>query len=96
MKIVGREKLDAFCKGHADGRKPVEIWLAEVGMSAWTTPQQVKGRYAAASLLARNTVIFNIKGNSYRLETIVAYKTGVVVVEWIGTHEEYDARNRKR
>ena len=40
--------------------------------------------------------IFNIKGNDYRLETIVAYRTSVVVIEWIGTHTEYDARSRRR
>ena len=96
MKIVGRDKLDAFCKEHADGRRPVEAWLAEAEAAAWATSQQIKDRYAAASFLAGNRVIFNIKGNDYRLETIVAYRTSVVVIEWIGTHAEYDARSRRR
>jgi mRNA interferase HigB len=56
----------------------------------------MKNRYAAASFLAGNIVIFNIKGNDYRLEVTVAYRTGIVVVDWIGTHAEYDARNRRR
>ena len=48
------------------------------------------------SFLGGNIVIFNIKGNEYRLEVIVAYRTSVVVVEWVGTHTEYDVRNRRR
>ena len=95
MKIIGRDKLDAHCTEHADARKPLENWLADAESANWATPQQIKDRYASASFLAGNIVIFNIKGNDYRLEAIVAYRTGVVVVNWIGTHAEYDARNRK-
>lgn len=40
--------------------------------------------------LANNRVVFNIKGNKYRLDTRVAYRTSVVVVKRIGTHAEYD------
>lgn len=96
MNIVGRDNLDAFCREHADGRRPVEAWLAEAQAASWTTPQQIEDRYASASFLGGNTVIFNIKGNDYRLETIVAYRTGVVVIQWIGSHAEYDARSRRR
>ena len=96
MKIVGRGKLDAYCNQHADARRPVESWLAEVASAHWATPQQIKDRYASVSFLAGNIVIFNIKGNDYRLEVFIAYRTSVVVVKWMGTHAEYDARNRRR
>ena len=96
MKIVGRDKLDAFCREHPDGRRPVESWLAEAAAADWATPHQIRDRYASVSFLAGSTVIFNIKGNAYRLQTIVAYGTRVVVVDWIGTHSEYDARSRRR
>lgn len=49
----------------------------------------IKNKYPAASFLADNTVIFNIKGNRYRLVVKVSYKVGVVKVEKIGTHAEY-------
>ncbi len=89
MRVVGREKLHQFCTEHADCRKWISVWLADVGGSQWRTPQDIKSRYASASMLERNTVIFNVRGNEYRLVTCVAYQTGVVVVEWIGTHAEY-------
>lgn len=96
MKVVGRERLNAFCEKHTDARKWIENWLSEVEAAAWVTSADVKQRYAAASFLEGNTVIFNVKGNEYRLEVTIAYRTSVVVVAWVGTHAEYDRRNKRR
>jgi mRNA interferase HigB len=96
MKIVGRARLAEFCDRHADARQWIEHWLSEVEAVRWGHSQDIRARYASASFLAGNVVIFNVKGNRYRLEVLVAYATGVVVVRWIGTHAEYDARNRQR
>jgi mRNA interferase HigB len=96
MKITGRGVLAAFTQEHADARRWIENWLAEAEEAAWKTPQDIKDRYASVSFLAGGRVIFNVRGNDYRLEVIVAFRTGVVVVEWAGTHAEYDQRNRRR
>ena len=60
----------------------------------------ISSRAAAAAFwgwfLSGGVVIFNVKGNAYRLEVTVAYRTGVVVIDWIGTHREYDERNERR
>jgi mRNA interferase HigB len=96
MRIVGRDVLDAFCAKHPDGRRWIEAWLHEADAAVWLTPQDIKNRYASASFLAGNTVIFNVKGNQYRLEVVFAYYVGVVSVVWAGTHSEYDERNRGR
>jgi mRNA interferase HigB len=96
MKILDRERLERFCGRHADARKWVENWLLDVECAVWTTPQDIRRRYASASFLAQGVVIFNVKGNAYRLEVTVAYRTGVVVIDWIGTHREYDERNKRR
>lgn len=92
MKVVGRDKLDAFAQKHTDARQWIETWLAETERTHWRTPQEIKERYATASFLAGNVVIFNVRGNNYRLEVQVAFKTSTVVIRWIGTHEEYDKR----
>lgn len=63
---------------------------------AWTTPLAIKDRYASASFLRGNVVIFNVRGNNHRLEVHVAFRNGIVTVLWIGTHHEYDERNRRR
>jgi len=92
MRVVGREKLDAFVKAHADARPWIENWLAEAERTRWRTPQEVKRLYSSASFLSNNIVIFNVKGNRYRMETSIAYNTNVVVIRWAGTHAEYDKR----
>jgi mRNA interferase HigB len=90
MRILGRDKLADFVAAHADARPWIESWVAEVERTQWKTPQDVKNMYASASFLAGNVVIFNVKGNRYRMETLIAYNTATIIVRWIGTHAEYD------
>jgi mRNA interferase HigB len=92
MLLVGRKKLDDFSGAHADARPWIANWIADTEAERWRTPQDIKRSYASASFLPGNVVIFNVKGNNYRLEVQVAYNTGVVVVRWIGTHAEYTKR----
>lgn len=96
MKLVGRYRLDAFCRKHPDARGWIENWLADLEAATWVAPHHLKARYPSASLLGGGVTIFNVGGNDYRLEATLAYGTGTVAVLWIGTHAEYDRRNRKR
>ena len=96
MRLVGRNRLDEFCTKHPDARSWIELWQADAETAKWATPHEIKERYPSASVLGGGLCIFNVKGNSYRLEVTIAYKTGIVVVLWIGTHAEYDERNKKR
>ena len=96
MKVLDRERLERFCRRHADARRWVENWLADVESAAWASPQDVRKRYATASFLAGGLVIFNVKGNACRLEVSVALRGGVVAVNRIGTHAEYDERNKRQ
>ena len=96
LKILDRGKLDIFCRQHADARRWIENWLADAEAADWRSPHDVRNRYSSASFIGSGTVIFNVKGNTYRLEVLVLYKTQAVAIEWIGTHAAYDERNRKR
>jgi mRNA interferase HigB len=84
MILVGQDKIDAFVKRNAQAREPMQAWVAEVKHAQWKTPQHIKNRYRSADFLKNNRVIFNVKGNSYRLVAKVAYQTAVVFVEWMG------------
>ncbi len=90
MQILGVIKLDEFKRKYADARGPLDAWRIEAQRAQWTGPQDIKTRYPSASFLADNKVIFNIKGNTYRLVIKAKYQNGVVLVEWVGTHAEYD------
>jgi len=96
MNIAGRSLLEEFCAKHTDARPWVENWLSDTEAATWMKPQDIKHRYSSVSFLPNNAVIFNVKGNDYRLEVTCAYQSHVVVVKWVGTHAEYDERNRKR
>lgn len=90
MTLVGQDKIDQFIKRHAQARKPMQAWVAEVNSAHWRTSQDIKNRYRAADFFKDNRVIFDVKGNSYRILVKIAYRAGVVLVERVGTHAEYD------
>lgn len=89
MKVIGRDELEKYARKHADVRSHVDAWLSEVEEAEWHTPTDIKRRYVHASFLANRRVIFNLKGNRYRLDTKVSFKNQVVLIVRIGTHEEY-------
>lgn len=89
MIVVGVDKLVAFSQKHSNIDKALKTWLKSVELAYWKTPQDIKNSYRSADFLADNRVIFNIKGNHYRLVVKVRYVNGIVKIEWIGTHAEY-------
>lgn len=89
MRLVGKDLLAQFAKKHADVRGPLKAWVLEVEEANWTGPAEIKARYPSASFLDDNRVIFNIKGNTYRIETKVSYEITVVLIKRVGTHAEY-------
>lgn len=92
MKVVGLKILDKFKKKHGDCRTQIDEWLKDVRNSDWRSFNDIKKVYPSASVLNGNTVIFNIKGNKYRLVTVVVIVAGRVFIEWVGTHEEYNGK----
>lgn len=90
MQVHGVYKLHEFCGKHPPARSWVRSWLADARGATWKTPQELKDRYPRASILPKNMAIFDVKGNDYRMLVQVAYKNGIVVVRWIGTHDAYD------
>lgn len=94
MKIIGLGKLHTFCQQCPDTKNWINNWLADTKAAQWTSSHDIKNRYASASFLANNVVIFNVRGNNYRLETTIAYRTATVVVTWIGTHADYTRRHK--
>ena len=87
--MVGRERLEKFAGKHADARPQIDAWLCEVEEAKWRTTNDIKAQFPSASLLPENRVVFNLKGNKYRLDTKVGCEGQVVLVMRIGTHAEY-------
>ena len=91
MRIIAVSTLRAFWALHPDAEQPLKAWHDEVLHAAWQQPADIKALYRNASVLKNRRVVFNIKGNRYRLVAAIAYRLQIVYIKFIGTHEEYDA-----
>lgn len=90
MKVVAVRTLRQFWARHPMAEHPLKAWHDEARQAGWQRPQDIKDHYGSASFLGSNRVVFNLKGNDYRLVTAIAYRVGVVYIKFIGTHAEYD------
>jgi mRNA interferase HigB len=71
-------------------RAALDAWFREVHRAKWRSPADVKRDYGTASVVGGNRVVFNIKGNDYRLVTGINYRRQIVFIKWIGAHRDYD------
>ena len=90
MRVLAVKALHTFWDAHPDVEERLKAWVHDAERSTWRTPMDIKRVYANASFLTDNRVVFNIKGNSYRLVLAINYEAGVVRVRFIGTHQNYD------
>ena len=96
MRIIARRTLKRFVEtraGHRDQsalKAALDAWFGEVRKADWSNSADVKRHYATASIVSADRVVFNIKGNSYRLVVAVDFEKAIVFIKWIGTHADYD------
>lgn len=82
--------LREFWTSHADAEGALRAWYSDARQAEWRTPAEIQATYANASILRNNRVVFNIRGNTYRLIVAIHYALGIVYIRFIGTHAEYD------
>lgn len=90
MRIIAISRLRAFWNKHPQAEMPLRVWYAEASRADWKSPTDIKAAYRTASFLPNARVVFNIKGNDYRLIVAVHYNRGMMFIRFIGTHAEYD------
>ena len=90
MRIISRKTLHDCWHKYPDIEGALKAWEAEARHAHWQSPKDIKARYPSASILSDNRVVFNIKGNHYRLVVKIHYNTGIVYIRFVGTHAEYD------
>ena len=95
MRIIAKKILRDFWEAHPDSEQQLKSWYQETAKGEWTSPNQIKREYPSASFLVDNRVVFNIKGNHYRLIVKITYNYQMVWIRFIGTHAEYDKINAK-
>ena len=90
MRVISLKTLQKFWSKNHDAKQHLLAWYDEVSQAHWKNPEEIKERYTTASILKNRRVVFNIKGNDYRLIVAIAYKAQYIYVKFIGTHAEYD------
>jgi mRNA interferase HigB len=96
MRIIARRTLREFVaklKGRRDQpsvKAALDAWFAEASRARWTSSADIKRLYASASIISADRVVFNIKGNAYRLVVAIDYEKAIVWIKWVGPHEDYD------
>lgn len=91
MKIISVKTLRDFWSVNPDAEQPLKAWADEVSKATWKSPADIKAQFRSASILKNRRVVFNIKGNDYRLIVAIAYQREWMFVKFLGTHKEYDA-----
>jgi mRNA interferase HigB len=96
MIVIGTDLVENYLtdraghKGIKVARSQYDAWLDIVAQAEWRNPEDVKASYPKASILKAGRVVFNIKGNDYRLVSRVQYQARILIIRFFGSHAEYD------
>jgi mRNA interferase HigB len=96
MRIIALSTLRAFWAKHPQAEVPLRVWYAEASRAGWKSPADIKSAHRSASFLANNRVVFNVKGNDYRLVVAVHYNRGMMFIRFVGTHSQYERIEAER
>lgn len=96
MRVIARRTLREFVAKLAGSKEQpavkaaLDSWFAEVSRARWKSTADLKRRYPTASIVTADRIVFNIKGNAYRLVVAVDFEKGIVWIKWLGNHRDYD------
>ncbi len=90
MRIIALKTLREFWNRYPQAQQPLQAWYADARKATWNTPSDIRLVYRNASMLPDHRVVFDIKGNDFRLVVKINYHYGIVYIRFVGTHAEYD------
>jgi mRNA interferase HigB len=90
LRVISIKILREFWEIHSECQQQLKSWFQETSKAEWKNPNEIKLEYPSASLLGDNRVVFNIKGNHYRIIVKINFEYKMVWIRFVGTHSEYD------
>lgn len=90
MRVIAKKTLVQYYTQHADAKTALEEWHEKAVKAEWENFAQVKQTFNSADYVGNNRIVFDIKGNQYRMVALVLFKIGMVYIRFIGTHSEYE------
>lgn len=97
MRVIAFRTIQEFFKEpeYSDSEVSLRAWYYEAKIADWNNSNELKKQYKNASIVGEGRVVFNIKGNDYRLVVAIDYEFQVIFVRFIGTHKQYDKIDAK-
>ncbi len=95
MRIIARRTLRSFWERYPDVETPLKVWFKETKNARWKNAHELKRTFKNASIVAHDRVVFNIKGNAYRLIVAIDYEKQIIWIRHIGSHEQYNKINAR-
>ena len=92
-RIFAKSTLREFWKKYPDSEQYLKTWYETAINADWRIPSDVKQSYSSASILKDSRIVFNIKGNSYRLVAKFNFEKQWIFIRFVGTHSEYNKIN---
>lgn len=96
VRVIAKKTLRSFWSKHPDCEEQLKCWFKEAEEAKWKNPRDIKREYPTASFLHDNRVVFNIKGNNYRLVVMINFDYGIIWIRFVGTHAQYDKINASK
>ncbi len=93
MHVISRKRLSDFWQKHPDSQSALQAWFYEAKNAEWRNSAEIKARYASASIINHERIVFNIAHNKYRLVVRINYDSFTVFIRFVGTHKAYDRIN---
>jgi mRNA interferase HigB len=90
MRIIAKSTLKKFWEKYPDAEQPLKAWHDEARKADWNSFQDIKKQFRSASVVGNDRVVFNIKGNDYRLIVLILFRPGKAFIRFVGTHKEYN------
>jgi len=90
MRVIAKRTIRNYIAQHPDCEQALLTWHKEAKAAKWKSPSDIKLKYHSASIINNNRVVFNLKGNHYRLVVKINYSLFIVWIKFIGTHAQYD------
>ncbi|HMP99319.1 MAG TPA: type II toxin-antitoxin system HigB family toxin, partial [Cyclobacteriaceae bacterium] len=89
MRVIAKKILRDFWIKHSDCEQQLKAWYREAEKAKWNNSNEIKKEYPSASILGKNRIVFNIKGNNYRLIVKINFHYQMMWIRFVGTHKEY-------
>lgn len=96
MRIIATKTLRSFWLRNQNSEQALKAWIQEVENADWRSSSELKEQFRSASIISSKRIIFNIKGNDYRLIVDIEYRLQIVFIVWVGNHFEYDKIDVKK